>query len=342
MVISIVYRPGNRSPKVMALQLKERLETLGITVNLIEDIDFLRRLLPILETPKRWKKPIYSRFLSKIKNRRKDQVIINSLKCSDAVILSECIPNAFWKGYYGIQELKQIINKPIGLLEVFLLRSAPHFIERLELNNDYSFNLYDFYLAITEKSYTSVTPKQNEFIIGLDLACQIRSKPLIKTFKALIDFKWENDESERQIQLDALREAEIEFEELSGEYSIDEIRKLYSEASLFFIQHFESFGLPIAESLKFGTMVCTPNSGWPMAFRLNKDIQLYGKGDLADCFLHYKSKEDLVTKLNALKSKFVKGDLNTYVVESFKSNYPTYYQGNHCELCRFIEFVKCN
>jgi hypothetical protein len=286
MIISIVYRPGNRSPKVMALQLKERLEAAGVTVNIIEDIDFLRRLLPILKTPKRWSVPIYSRLLSKIKYRLKDRKIIDILKGSDAIVLSECIPNAFWKGYYGIEELKKITKKPVGLLEVFLLRSAPHFIEKLKLSGDYDFNLYDFYLAITEKSYTSVYPKQNEFIIGLDLVCSNRFKASKKTFKALIDFKWDNDESERQIQLDALNEAEIEVEELSGEYSIEEIRKLYSEASLFFIQHFESFGLPIAESLNYGTMVCTPNSGWPMAYRLNKEIQLYGKGDLANCFLH--------------------------------------------------------
>lgn len=339
MKIVIITRPENRSPKVLAYSLRNMLSSNGVECDIIENIDFLRRLLPIYKKPTRWNKYLHRRLEDKIRFLKKDNELIARCKQADAVIISECIPNAYWKNYYALTELKKkIAGKPFGLLEVFYLNSAPHFREKLLDAGDNVEDIFDFQLAVTDKSYVPAVLGPTMFTVGLDLASfTLKPTPKVK-FRVLVDFEWDGSEAIRKEQIDVLEKLGIEYTVLKGEYTPAELRKLYSESSVFLIQHFESFGLPIAECLATGTHIMTANAGWPIAFRLNPSAGIYKESELPSCFSVYTDGADLEQKLRGLQkenqSVFYQKNFDV-----FQENFPTYYTGNLHELKNFLSFL---
>ena len=110
MKIAILSRPGDCFPNIISKGLVEMFAKENVYAEIINDaIPMLMRLLPLSEEPKHWKNNLHFRIRNKIKFYFHDYKIINRLEKYDAIILSECLPNAYWRNYYDIESLKKKI-----------------------------------------------------------------------------------------------------------------------------------------------------------------------------------------------------------------------------------------
>ena len=101
MKIAILTRPDNKSPKILAQSLQKSLTDINIQSDIFYSLDMLRRLVPLNEKLRK-KTKLHYRIRQKLKYFFKDKTTIKKLKKYDAIIISECIPNAYWKGYYAL------------------------------------------------------------------------------------------------------------------------------------------------------------------------------------------------------------------------------------------------
>jgi hypothetical protein len=154
-----------------------------------------------------------------------------------------------------------------------------------------------------------------------------------------VDFAQPGYEDFREIQINQLIMAGIPFIALERSYTIEEIRDIYQRISIFFIQFPEAFGLPVLECLCSGAQIFTPDSGWPMSWRLNEKPEVHGSGILPYCFTVYDDENDLLKKLLAFKENFKSSETPLDVFSDFKHTYPTFYEGDQAELKRLLEFI---
>ena len=124
---------------------------------------------------------------------------------------------------------------------------------------------------------------------------------------------------------------------LSGKYTFDQIRSIYKKSAVYFMQSYEAFGLPIAECLACGVQIFTPNSGWPMAWRLDEKPEVHGPGILPTCFTVYDGEHDLRKKLFLFKQAYNLQMTPKIIFENFTLNYPHLYYGNQKEIIKAIE-----
>ena len=142
------------------------------------------------------------------------------------------------------------------------------------------------------------------------------------------------------IQIDTIKKAGIKYISLDKKYSIGEIRDIYREVSIFFVQSPEAFGLPILECLCTGSQVFTPHSGWPMSWRLDESPSVHSLGILPACFTVYDGASDLLQKLLNYKKNFHLIHTPLKVFSEFRHHYPNFFEGNVREMERCIELVK--
>jgi hypothetical protein len=276
----------------------------------------------------------------KLHNYFKDRKTISLLKKADAVVICDCIPNAFWKRLYNVERLKGITKKPVLLYEVFYLGNAPTQIEALKKNNDPFLERYNAHLFISPVTEIREGNTPNSYCIGL-MANAWNLQPLQKKeLIALVDFAQTGYETYRQAQIEQLNKAGIRFISLERRYSIDEIRDIYRQVSIYFMQSYEAFGLPILECLCTGAQIFTPHSGWPMSWRLDEDPKVHSAGILPGCFTVYNGEDDLYKKLQAFKNNFSAAETPLRVFDIFKKHYPAFYEGNEQELKRCIDYIK--
>lgn len=334
--IAIVTRGGNGSPLILARSLKAQLEEIGVNAEISEDINVLNRLVSYKDSGLSlhyWLKKILFNYIS-------DRKILNRLKAMDAVIISECTPNGFWKRLYNIEKLKAIVKKPVLFYEVYYLGNAPTQIEVLQSNNDPLLERYDGHIFVSPVTELRWQDKSNAFCIGL-LARTWNLKPLPKQrLVALVDFVQPGYEQFRIEQIQALQKAGIDYISLERRYSIEEIRNIYRDVSIFFVQFPEAFGLPILECLCTGAQIFTPDSAWPMSWRLDESPEVHGKGILPECFTVYDDEADLSHKLMLYKKNFDSVETPLQVNTIFKNYYPTFYDGNKAEIEKCLDFIK--
>src|SRR5690554_1841933 len=222
MKIALITRPENRSPKILALSLQEKLLQIGIESEIIYGLDTIKRLVPIF-AKFNVQTRLHFRIRQKLKYYLKDRNVINKLNQFDAIIISEVIPNAFWKNYYNFNKLRSLTKKKIGIYEVFFIDSAVHYFDVFKKNGDYGGDLFDFHLAVSKTSFTKTILSGNKFQIGLNLD-SFKLYPQNKTnFYVLIDFPVKGGEKERNIQINALNRFNIPYIELQGKYEVEEI-----------------------------------------------------------------------------------------------------------------------
>ncbi len=336
MKIAILTREDYRSPRILAESLKLQLEQAGIEAKIFYYISLLNRLLGYKQSKLSfhfWLKKIISNYLS-------DQKQMRELKNFDAVIISECIPNAFWKSLYNVEKLKTIIKKPVFIYEVYWLGNAPTQIATLQNNGDDVEERYDGHLFVSPVTEIRARPLPNTFCIGL-LAKTWNLQPHPKQeLLALVDFAQPGYESYREIQISQLTRAGIPFIALERSYTLEEIRDIYRQISIFFVQFPEAFGLPILECLSAGAQVFTPDSGWPMSWRLDEKPEVHGTGILPSCFTVYNGEDDLLQKLLAFKENFQPEILPLRVFADLVKYYPGFYKGDDDAIKKFLEFIK--
>jgi hypothetical protein len=334
--VAILTRPDFRSPRVLADSLKDHLERQGAEVEVFYGIDVLNRLVSL----KRSGLSIHFWLTKKMKNYFNDKRLLKKLKKFDTIIISECIPNAFLSKMYNIEKFKKMIKKPVGLYEVYYLENAPTQIDFLKKDKNGLSEKYDFHLSVAEVTEIKKTTVRNWYPIGLKSEFW-NLKPLPKKeIFAIVDFVQPGYEMIRETQIKALNKAEIKYIALDRTYTFAEVRNIYQEAAIFFIQFPEAFGVSILECLCCGCQIFTVRSAWPMSWRLNENPAIHGEGILPDCFTIYQDEVQLVKELIAFKSNYDLKESPKKVFDNFLAHYPHYYYGNEAEMSRLVTDLK--
>ena len=337
--IGILCNAENGSPKVLAETLSEFINLGDNHSEIFYESKALKRLLPS-------KKVHYNKllwFLFKLKNSLKDKRLFAKLKKKDAIILCDTSPHAFYKNSFNIKKFKKIIlSKPILYYAVQYLENSPTLKEKLILNGQDSIERYDWHLSISPVTELRGIPAPPWNQLGMYLKGTGLKPTRKKEFYAIVDFVREGYEQYREVQIKVLEELDIPFISLEKKYSMEEIREIYNQASLFFIQFPEAYGMPIAECLACGSYILTPDSSWPMAWRLDEKTEVHGPGKLADCFIVYDGYNDLKKQLKAIKADYdvVKTPENVFNI--FIDNYGSFYEGNEKALTEVFERIKNN
>ncbi len=336
MRIAILVPPRNASPLILAHSLQNQLKDAGVISEISEEIDVLNRLVSYKNSSLNFHFWVWK----KIRNYFSDRRILKWLKGIDAVIICDCIPNGFWKRLYNVEKLKTIIQKPVLFYEVFYLGNAPTQVADLKRNHDPLLERYDAHLFVSPVTEIRSKDPVDGHAIGL-MAKTWNIQPLPKKeIIALVDFAQSGYEAYREIQIAQLKKAGIRYISLEGSYTIDKIRDIYRRASVFFVQFPEAFGLPILECLCAGAQVFTPDSGWPMSWRLNEDPVTHGPGVLPKCFTVYSGEDELLQKLLEFKENFDSVETPLKIFGYFIKQYPFFYEGNSEELKKCLEQIK--
>jgi len=336
MRIAILTRPDFRSPRVLADSLKLQLEKEEVQVEIFDSINILNRMVSFRNS----KLSFHFWLKRKLINYFSDWTKIKKLKNFDAIVVSECAPNGFFKQLYNVEKLKERVKKPIGFYEVYYLGNAPTQIQFLEKNNEPLLDRYDFHLSISNVTEIKGTDSNNWYPIGIK-GESWNLKPLQKKeIIAIIDFEFPGNEKIRKIQINALNKAGIKYISLESSYTIIEIRKIYQQGAIYFMQSFEAFGLPILECLCSGCQIFTQESWWPMSWRINANPQIHGGGTLPECFTVYHNEEQLVKELKAFKDNYDLVVSPSKIFEIFLAHYPNFFLGNNAEMKRLIYCLK--
>lgn len=263
--------------------------------------------------------------------------MFRALQTSSAIIICDCIPNAFLRDHISIEVLrKKVPGVPIALHEVYYPGNAPTMLERLRTDGEWGLERFDFYLAVSAVTEIRSRPDAKWFSIGLDLKSAGLGPTQKKRFMALIDFCQAGYEQFRDDQISVLEELNIEYLALENSCSMEEIRQIYAETAVFFMQSPEAFGLPIAECLACGSSVFTPSSSWPMAFRLDEAPVVHGPGQLGSCFYVYQGRDDLRNKLVEVRRNFDLALTPERIFRVFLSKYEAFYAGDPEQIWAFL------
>jgi hypothetical protein len=250
----------------------------------------------------------------------------------DAIILSECLPNAFWKNYLAIETLRKKLNKPVLSYTDAYLGNAPLHKQKWLKEDDNGADRYLVNLCPSPVTELRGVDNENWKAIGVNISLSGLKPVVKKEFVAVVDFAQKGYEGYREQQLSALKKLGIKTIVLEGRYPIEEIRKIYQQAAIFFLAFPETFGLPIAECLASGTFIFTPQSGWPMAWRMDENPLPWGPGRLPDCFKVYHDEADLERQLIALRNSYDNNKTPFEVFDCFIKHYSSFYYGDAAAL----------
>ena len=337
MNIAIITRPDYRSPRILAQSLKLQIEKAGGKAEVFFNIDVLTRLHNYSQSKNKINFHFWLR--RKVLNYRRDKKVLAELKKFDAVVISECSPNAFWRHLYDIEKLKKILKRPVLFYEVYFLENAPTQIEALRKSGDALTERYDCHLAVSDVTEIRTKPGANWKCIGLDLSETGLAPKVKKEFIALVDFKQPGYEKYQDEQLQVLKQLGIKTIILNGRYSIEEIRNLYRQASVFFMQFPEAFGLPLSECLASGVQIFTPDSSWPMSWRLDEAPEVHGPGILPECFTVYSNPEELVKRLKDFLESYDLAETPLKIFRTFTNYYPHFYFGNQLAIKEVMQTI---
>ena len=271
--------------------------------------------------------------------------LLSELKEFNAIVIIGHIPAAFLKGYIRDTTLRQALPEtPIILYSNYYLPTRGSWIKHLKEGNislgiseggHYGLERYDHYLCTSVVSEYPLAKGQHPYsLIGITLDKRTLFPSHNNSFIALLDFQRTDHLEERRIQVQALKEAKVDFIELEGNYSRKKIREIYRRCSIYFVAHRESFGLPICELQACGSYIFTPYSNWCPSHWIKEDLSLPGKGDLSPNFIVYNNdKERLIQEIYRIKK-----DFNPYkVCKTFRKYHPQLLDGDLEALQSFIE-----
>jgi hypothetical protein len=334
--IAILTRPDYRSPRILANSLQGQLQKQGIKTEIFYDLNFMTRMVLLKDSKLRF----HFWLSEKLRYFSEDATLLKALKQFDAIIVCECAPAAFLKRMYNVEKLKRMLNKPIGLYEVYYLGNAPTQIQFLQQGNNPLLERFDFHLSVSDTTEIKQPGNDHWFTVGIEgESWNLKPSPK-KEIIAIVDFVHTGNEEYRKIQIHSLENAGIKYISLEKEYTIDAIRNIYQEGAIYFMQSFEAFGLPVLECLCSGCQVFTPHSWWPMSWRLNENPEVHGEGTLPGCFTVYSTEEQLTKELLAFKEIYDLVQSPKRVFEIFLEHYPYFYMGNENEMKRLLQKIQ--
>lgn len=339
--VAIITRSQNSSPRVLAESLNMLIKKLGSASQVYFKINVIKRLLNYKDVREKHNRVVW--FIYKSIFAVSDHFFLKKLKDFHAIIISDCCPLGFLKNEYNIEKLRSLLeNKPILFYEVYYLGNAPSQIEMLQKNNHHTIERYNWHLTVSDVTEIKSKPSAPWSQVGIYLK-GIGLRPNIKKdLLAIVDFEQPGFESFRNTQIRILKELNIPFISLEKRYEIDEIRKIYQKGTFYFMQSTEAFGLPIAECLCYGNYIITPDSSWPMSWRLDENPQIHDSGTLPECFVVYRDEKELKNKLKALKENYNLEKTPKKVFEIFFKYYPSFYEGNPEALKEVLKKIDLN
>ena len=302
-----------------------------------------------------FKDNIKSFFLNIFRNFR-SIIFLFRLIFFDVFILVASVPGAYLKTNTPLLEKirKFFPKKIIVLYDVLYLpttttnngtlwysKLADNFSNdsRIETKKNYGMERFDYYLiASVVTEYPLQKLEHPLSIIGINFEDETLFAPSKNSVIALVDFeRKDTNPVEREIVIQALKETETEYIELKSFLPSKKIREIYRKCALFFPAHRESFGLPICELQLCGAAVFVPYKYWVPAYHIKDDLFSSEKGRLSSNFIVYNNNlEELKQKILAFKQNYKPEK----IVETFRNDYPAFYEGNITELQKFIDLCK--
>lgn len=339
MKIAIVVRPDDASPKVLAISLQKLLQKCHVECDIFYEHGFLMRRVPLFGKFKQEGK-IHFTFRRYLRHYLHDKKFAFTLKGYDAIVISDCEPNGFWKHHFGIERLKKILKKPIAFHEVYYLGNVPSHVKRLKKQGHPTIERYDWHLAVTDVTEIKSSPQPPWSLVGLNLETEALEIGHKKDFFAIVDFERRGYEKYRDAQISVLDKLELPYIAFEKRMTMVEIRAYYKRASLIFLSFPETFGVPIAECLACGTAVFTPYSSWPMSWRLNQNPQPNSIGNLPDCFVVYETPEKLESLLLEFYNNWDLEKTPKNIRDIFLEIYPHFFYGNLEGVKEFLKILK--
>ncbi|HBA83759.1 MAG TPA: hypothetical protein DCZ95_06660 [Verrucomicrobia bacterium] len=260
--------------------------------------------------------------------------LLAQLKNYSAVVVVQHMRDAFRRSL-AIDELRQALpNTPIVLYDLDYLPTVGLWGPWLGADENFEavhgIDRYDWYLCV---SSIGRCPMPDGFNPCTQIGVHLDDGSLYPNqngrFLALIDFERTNHLKERRLQIEALQEARTEFLVLKGRYSMQDIRRIYRQCSVYFLAHMESFGLPICELQACGSHVFTPYVSWCDAHRLGRH-----DAPLPANFVCYRNDKDfLVEQLRRIKA----AASPAVVVRRFQESHPHFFRGDPDSLRGFLD-----
>jgi hypothetical protein len=271
---------------------------------------------------------------------------LTRLTSFDAIIITLNVPTSMMK-HFKVELLRKMFpQKPIINYDLHYLPTMWKWPEILR-NGDptrgipegghYGLERYDWYLMATVTTHDPLVAGIHHpySLIGLDLE-DGALYPEQDKFTALLDFERPTHMKERAVQIQALEETNTPYIVLNGRYSIDEIRKIYRQTSIYFLASPESFGLPICELQLCGSYVFTAYERFCQAHQEKKDATLPGSGELSSNFIVYNNdKQTLKNLIKAVKNNYDPQN----VINTFKNHQSHFYHGDPEALRKFVELI---
>lgn len=338
--IAIVTKPNYSSPRILANCLQAVFsQTEGVESELFYKLFVFKRLLSYSKVKSNYN--FFAWRAYQLMHYIQDRIFMRKLKTFDVVIIVETSPKCYLSDTYDFIKLKKELgNTPLLYHGVYYLGLAPTMISYLGEGGHHQENIFDWHLSVSEVTEVRSKPNGKWNQIGLNLQSTGLAPIPKKELLAVIDFYRDGYEEARNEQIKALKAVGIPYIELSGDYTINEIREIYKKTTFYFLQFPESFGVPIAECLSCGAYVFTPDTSWGMAWRQDEEVEVHGPGKLADCFVVYDGQENLQEKLLQYKAEYDLEKTPEKVFQIFTENYPDYYYGNKSQMDQFLKKLK--
>jgi len=289
--------------------------------------------------------PKMKRTLSSLLSWRRYKRQLRRLRDFDCVVIVDHVPSAYYGSFFDDQRLRNDLGDiPIVLYDLIHLCSTPYWIRALHTEDakngvpagrHFGLDRYDFHLCISDCPNAANGIRCDASLrVGIDLtddSLMVRPKD---TFSAIIDFERPDKARDRAIQVLACEQANVSYHVLSGTYDLMEIRRIYSQSSVYFVAHYESFGLPILENQACGNYVFTPDPAWCRAHWIAKSEGC--ANPLTPNFIVYESDCDsLARDLRRLKSDYSPDKVR----ETLSREQPWFLYGDLLAVERFLNML---
>ncbi|MEO5589115.1 MAG: hypothetical protein ABIS03_05975 [Gemmatimonadaceae bacterium] len=283
--------------------------------------------------------------------------LTDQLRDADVLVVVANVPMSFSPSLLpNIEVLRQrlpelpIVNYDLHYLPTmdswarFLLRGEKTKFGREYLavfdRGKFGLERYDWYLMASVATELSLPPGPHPYsMIGLDLDDGSLFPDQRGRFRVVVDFPQSRGDfpSFRAIQLEALDRAGVDVTVLNRPYSIEEVRSVYRQSSIFLMASAEAFGLPICELQACGSLIFLPDPLWASAHWLGNDFYAVREPVLSSNFVIY----DNIAESLAARIAVAASEMNPAAVRAtLEQVQPQFLRGDREALAKFLDKVQ--
>ena len=192
------------------------------------------------------------------------------------------------------------LGRPLLYYEVFYIGGSRTWLKKLPTD---ALDRFDGFLCVSGVQDIVPVSPEKMFVVGMDHA---PSQPFLprREFSALLDFPRKGYEADLEVQESAIERAGIPVTRLDGEYTFEQIERVYSQTGIAFVAFPEAFGVPIVQLQRYGAHIGSPHREWVKRHALLCDRSAYyetAEPAFTDNFVIYHSEQELVDRLVQLR-----------------------------------------